>query len=107
MREEIKRLIQEASALKEKAAKDLKDCQERADMQKKKELADQKSRHTSELEELKRKAKSDLADLDSKYKDQIKQLEADLADARKGFDHERQVLEKKRTDMQADYEKQL
>jgi hypothetical protein len=34
-------------------------------------------------------------------------LEEQLKIARQGFDAERQVLEKKRTDMQAGYEKQL
>ena len=42
-----------------------------------------------ELDDLKRKAKSDLAEMKAKYDTTIVQLEADLADARKGFDHER------------------
>ena len=72
LREEIKRLLAEAAAMKEQHARDLKDCQDRADTQKKKELADQKSKHDRELDELRRKAKSDRADLDAKYKEQIK-----------------------------------
>ena len=40
LREEIQRLMAEASALKEKAAKDLKDAKDQADTQKKRELAD-------------------------------------------------------------------
>jgi len=32
-------------------------------------------------------------------------LEIDLKEARKGFEHERALLEKKRTDMQQEFEK--
>ena len=37
----------------------------------------------------------------------IKQLEEELKEASKGFEAQREILEKKRTDMQEDYEKQI
>jgi hypothetical protein len=51
------------------------------------------------LEELKRKGEQDKAFIESQYKEKIRLLEIDLKEARKGFEHERSVLEKKRTDM--------
>ena len=37
----------------------------------------------------------------------IEQLEAELKEAGKGFEAQRAILEQKRLDMQADYEKQI
>ena len=57
--------------------------------------------------ELKKTHQQDKKFIEDDYKKKIAQLEADLATARQGFEAERQVLDKKRTDMQADYEKKI
>lgn len=57
------------------------------------------------IEELKRKAQADKEHMEREFQKKIEQLEADLKEARKGFENERQILEKKRTDMQEDYER--
>ena len=43
--------------------------------------------------------------MENEYKQKIVKLEEDLKISRQGFESERAALEKKRTDMQADYEK--
>ena len=45
--------------------------------------------------------------METDYKSRIAKLEEELKIARSGFDAERQALEKKRTDMQADYGKKI
>ena len=45
--------------------------------------------------------------IEGEFQKKIADLEEQLRIARSGFDAERQALEKKRTDMQADYERQL
>lgn len=45
--------------------------------------------------------------METEYKKKIVQLEEDLKLARSGFEGERAMLEKKRTDMQAEYEKTI
>jgi polyhydroxyalkanoate synthesis regulator phasin len=59
------------------------------------------------IAELKAQAKKDRDFMEKEYKEKIKKLEEDLKIARSGFEAERQALEKKRTDMQADYEKSI
>ena len=58
-----------------------------------------KSKYERMLEDLKRNSQNELAKVKKEYEKRIEQLEADLKEARKGFEHEREVLEKKRTDM--------
>lgn len=64
-----------------------------------------RSKYEKMIEELKRNAQADKDHLSREFKKKIDQLEADLKEARKGFENERQILEKKREDMKADYER--
>lgn len=64
-----------------------------------------KNKYERMIDEQKRNSQNELARQKQEYEKKIAQLEADLKEARKGFEHEREILEKKRADMQADYEK--
>lgn len=57
------------------------------------------------MQELKKKAENDRAFLQAEMQKRIDQLEAELKEASKGFEAQRQLLEQKRADMQADYER--
>lgn len=52
---------------------------------------------------MKKKSENDRAFLESEMQKRITKLEAELKEAGKGFEAQRQVLEQKRADMEADY----
>lgn len=56
---------------------------------------------------MKKKSENDRAFLESEMQKRIDKLVAELKEAGKGFEAQRQVLEQKRADMEADYLKQI
>lgn len=69
------------------------------------ELKLQKVKSDKMTDDLKAQFKKDKEFLVNEHNKQVTQLEHDLKIARSGFEAEREALEKKRTDMQEDYEK--
>lgn len=99
LRDEIRKLLAQIEEQKVKFSKDFKDLEERKNNQRDKELNQQKDKYEKMIEELKKKFKNDQEFMEKDYKKRIEELEADLKMARKGFEAERDALEKKRTDM--------
>ena len=85
--------------MKEKAARDLVALREDLNKEKMNELERQEEKHNKQMSDERSKHQAKMNEQEARFKEMIKSLEADLEIARKGFEHERAALDKKRTDM--------
>ena len=107
LRQEMQRLLKEIEDMKRKFKQDFDQLEQKMLKQKEQELKFHADKFEKMIFDQKAQAKKDKAFLENEHKKKVTQLEEDLKIARSGFASEREALEKKRTDMQAEYEKQI